>query len=360
MAVTTIRGRRPDGGAVEVSHDGHTIQAVRAVPAEPDEPLLLPGLVDLQVNGYGGCDVNGTAVTAEVVIELGRSLASAGTGWFAPTVITAAEADIVRSVRAIADACDADPRTAASVPWIHLEGPHLSHLDGPRGAHDVDWIRAPDLAEFDRWQEAARGRIGMVTLSPHHPDSVGYVHGLVARGVRVSLGHTHAEPAQLTAATDAGARFCTHLGNGIQAELPRHPNAIWTQLADDRLTAGFIADGHHLPLDTLKAMIRAKGIDRSFVVSDSVAIAGSPPGRYTTPVGGVVELQADGRLNVADTPYLAGAALPLAAGVVTLIRAGFTDDDAERLTVRNPAALAGVDATLTPGARAVFCLVPAR
>jgi N-acetylglucosamine-6-phosphate deacetylase len=114
---------------------------------------------------------------------------------------------------------------------------------------------------------------------------------------------------------DAGARLSTHLGNGAHAMLPRHPNYLWTQLADDRLTAGFIADGHHLPADTLRAMIRAKGPERSILVSDAVALAGRPPGRYETPVGGTVELSADGRLVMAGTPYLAGAARGLADGV---------------------------------------------
>ncbi len=359
VVTTPVRGRLGDGRSVELTASGGRIDDVREVPAAEGELLLLlPGLVDLQVNGYAGFDVNGAGVTPDQVVGMRRALADAGTGWFVPTVITASETDIVGSLAAIADGCDADAETAASVPWIHLEGPHLSELDGPRGAHDLAQVRPPDADEFDRWQAAARGRIGMVTLSPHHRGAAEYVRALVARGVRVSIGHTHATPEQIREAVDAGARFSTHLGNGIQAMVPRHPNAIWTQLADDRLTAGFIADGHHLPLDTLKAMIRAKGIERSFVVSDSVAIAGSSPGRYRAPVGGEVELDATGRLCVAGTPYLAGAALPLAAGIPTLLRAGFTEAEAVRLVLWNPAALAGMTPRLEVGAPAIVHLVP--
>jgi N-acetylglucosamine-6-phosphate deacetylase len=144
------------------------------------------------------------------------------------------------------------------------------------------------------------------------------------------------------AAADAGARLSTHLGNGVAATLPRHPNLIWAQLADDRLSASFIADGHHLPDDTLKAMIRAKGIVRSILVSDAVALAGMPPGLYDTPVGGRVELTAEGRLGVAGTPYLAGAARALKDGVATAVRAADLGlADALHLATANPADLIG-------------------
>lgn len=128
----------------------------------------------------------------------------------------------------------------------------------------------------------------------------------------MALGHTHANPAQIRAAVASGARVSTHLGNGIQAQLPRHPNPIWTQLAADELVCGLIGDGHHLPADTLTAMARAKGRAGSFLVSDAVELAGSEPGRYFTTVGGEVELTADGRLSHPGTGLLAGSAVSLA------------------------------------------------
>jgi N-acetylglucosamine-6-phosphate deacetylase len=169
-------------------------------------------------------------------------------------------------------------------------------------------------------------------------------------GVSVAIGHTAASPEQITAAVDAGAVLSTHLGNGAHAVLPRHPNHFWTQLADDRLTAGFIADGHHLPADTLTAMVRAKGLERSLLVSDSVALAGFEPGDYETPVGGTVHLSADGRLSYAGTPYLAGAARSLADGVasaVGLARIGL--GDAVRMATVNPGRFAAGRGVLRPG-----------
>ena len=134
----------------------------------------------------------------------------------------------------------------------------------------------------------------MVTLSPHYAEAPAYIAALTARGVHVAIGHTDAAPHEITAAVDAGAVLSTHLGNGAHGTLPRHPNLLWTQLAEDRLAASFIADGHHLPAETLTAMVRAKGLERCLLVSDAVALAGLPPGRYRTPVGGEVELTAGG------------------------------------------------------------------
>ncbi|MCK6210798.1 amidohydrolase family protein [Georgenia sp. EYE_87] len=352
-------GRDPATGrrlVVEVE-DG-VIAHVRtsAEPAE-DLPWIAPGLVDLQVNGFGGHDVNGPDVVPDDVVALAGALARAGTTTFVPTVVTASEADLERSLRAVAEARRRDPATRHAIPFVHLEGPHISPEDGPRGAHPLEHVRPPDVEEFRRWQAAADGLVGVVTISPHHAGSVEYTEALVAADVVVAVGHTHASPEQIRAVVDAGATLSTHLGNGAHAVLPRHPNYIWAQLAEDRLTAGFIADGHHLPADTLTVMLRAKGLDRSFLVSDSVALAGLPAGAYETPVGGRVELSEDGRLSVAGTPYLAGAARSLADGVAEVCRlAGLPLADALRLATTNPRRLVPGRGRLAPGASADLVL----
>ncbi|HZX07865.1 N-acetylglucosamine-6-phosphate deacetylase [Kribbella sp.] len=344
------------GRPVTVRLDGGHIVDVSAAEA-PVDGWLAPGFVDLQVNGFAGLDVNGPEVSPEVVVELGRALAAAGTTSFAPTVITAAEDEMVASLRAIAAAREADQATRDAIPFVHVEGPHLSPEEGARGVHPVEHIRPPDFEEFLRWERACGGLVGIVTLSPHYPGTADYVRAVTQTGVRVSLGHTAASPEQVTAAVDAGAVLSTHLGNGAAAMLPRHPNHLWTQLSEDRLTAGFIADGHHLPSDALTAMVRAKGIERSLLVSDSVALAGCEPGAYETPVGGTVDLSADGRLSYAGTPYLAGAARSLAEGVasaVGLARIGL--GDAVRMATANPGRFAGDRGVLRPGARADLVL----
>ena len=188
---------------------------------------------------------------------------------------------------------------------------------------------------------------------------------IVRAGVAVALGHTHASTQQVQGAIDAGATLSTHLGNGIFATLARHPNPIWTQLADDRLTCGLIGDGHHLPAETFTAMVRALGPGRAFLVSDAVELAGSAPGRYRTPVGGEVELSADGRLSYVGTDLLAGAAVSLADCVVWVLgNTPFSLAKVVDLAATTPgrvvAELTGGAARpgrLRPGGRADLCLL---
>ena len=195
--------------------------------------------------------------------------------------------------------------------------------------------------------------VGMVTLSPHYDESEGYIAALVERGVHVSLGHTHASRPQIEAAVRAGARLSTHLGNGIALQIDRHPNPLWSQLADDQLTASFIADGHHLPAETLKAMISAKGHERSILVSDAVALAGMPPGRYDASIGGLVELSADGRLSMQGTSTLAGAVVPLMTCVERAVRMTARPlAQVLQMATENPGQFAGNRGTLAVGARA--------
>ncbi|MBI4900972.1 MAG: amidohydrolase family protein [Actinobacteria bacterium] len=310
MAV--IEGRCPATGDVLVveAKSADIVSVTRRTTRDSTMPWLVPGLVDLQVNGYGGHDVNGAGASPGAISDITHKLATAGVTTWVPTVITASEEAIVASLRAITEACESDPLVARAVPYVHVEGPFLSPEDGPRGAHDRDQIRPLDAAEVARWTRHAR--IGYVTVSPHTDNAPAEIARIVAEGTLVALGHTNASPQQLLAATDAGATLSTHLGNGIFASLPRHPNQIWTQLADDRLAAGLVGDGHHLPPEALTVMVRAKGSGRAFLVSDSVALAGCAPGVYHQPVGGDVELDEAGRLTLVGTPFLAGSAVNLA------------------------------------------------
>lgn len=318
-----------------------------------------PGLIDLQVNGYDGIDLNSGALTLDEVVALVARLLDLGVTRFLPTLTTASEADLIAALRAIAAARRASALARHVIPFVHVEGPAISQLDGPRGAHPLAHVRPPALEEFARWQAASDGLVGMVTLAPETPGAAAYIAALSARGVHVAIGHTAASPEEIRLAIDAGARLATHLGNGAAAMLPRHPNFVWTQLADDRLSASFIADGHHLPADTFKAMLRAKGLARAVLVSDSVALGGLPPGRYRQRIGGEVELSAAGRISVAGTPYLAGAALPLIANIAIAIEmAGVSLAEALTMATTNPGRFAGsapdadrIRFTWQPGAR---------
>ena len=275
--------------------------------------IEFPGLFDLQVNGFAGVDFNAPDLRTEHVNVALDRMRAVGVTRVLPTLVTSSFDGFAASAAVLA--AMSDPAIAG----IHMEGPYISPDDGARGAHPRPFTRTASTDDFDRRQDAARGRIVLVTLAPEVPGALALVEYLVARGVRVAIGHTAASPAQIADAVAAGATLSTHLGNGCASVLPRHPNVIWEQLAADELAATFIVDGHHLPAATVKALVRAKSIARSILVTDATAAAGCAPGRYR--IGAIeCDLGTDGRVSLAGTPYLAGSSLTLDRAIANTVR----------------------------------------
>ena len=328
------------GQAVAVSF-GQTIETVEPAPAPNGSPYVAPGFIDLQVNGFAGVDYNDPAASHDEIARSIRALFSTGVTRFLPTIITGSFDDMSGALRNLADAREKLPEGAA-IEGFHIEGPHISPDDGPRGAHPRRWVRRPNLHELHRMQDAARGLIRLLTLSPEWPEAPRFIEGAVREGIVVSIGHTSAGSEQIAEAVAAGATMSTHLGNGGHRVLPRHPNYVWDQLADDRLTAGFIADGIHLPASFLKAALRAKGPERRVLVTDAVMPAGAQPGLYRLGEQ-AVELKPDERVVLAGTAQLAGSALRMHHGVANLMRmAGLNLSEAVAMATVNPARAARV------------------
>lgn len=346
--------RFDDGRPVAVLWEGRTILAVEPAPesALPEPDLVVSGaFVDVQTNGWAGQEFASPDLTPEAVGRIVEANDAFGVGRFFPTITTQSFEVIRHGFTALAAACDADPAIDYRLPKFHLEGPYMSPEDGARGAHPPEHVRPPDWVEFQAWQAAAGGRIGLVTLSPEYPHACDFIAKAVLSGVVVSIGHTSATPEQIRAAVDAGARMSTHLGNGAHRTLPRHPNYLWEQLAADRLVPSLIADGFHLPPAVLKVILRTKGLDRCVLVSDISGHAGRPVGRYPS-MGGEVEILPDGRLVVAgQRQLLAGAGLPIGAGVALLVeRLGVPLADAVRTATTVPARLFRLpEVNLVPG-----------
>ena len=304
---------------------------------------MAPGLVDIQVNGYGSRDFFDPRFSIEDVTQVGAALVRQGVTWYCPTLTTHSFDAQAQALRILARACEVDRSVAAHVAGIHLEGPYISAEDGPRGAHPRAHVRPPDWDEFQRLQDAAGGRIRVLTMSPEYPASAKFVAQVAQAGVLVAIGHTSADSAQIQAAVDAGARLSTHLGNGAHGQLRRHPNYIWDQLAEDRLVASLIGDGHHLPPTVVKTFVRAKTPQRCILVSDITGMAGRPPGRYESPPLGAVEVLDNGRLVLAgQRQFLAGAALPITVGIANVMRfTGESLQSAVDMASLRPAGLLG-------------------
>ena len=330
---------------IEIQGDS-LITNVDPVLGTPDDGIwITPGFVDLQVNGFAGVDYNSAvALTDASFEEIARSIRavfSTGVTRFFPTVITGSPEDMLAALRNLARArekiAEGPAHEGLAMEAFHVEGPHISPHDGPRGAHPARWVRPPDFDEFRRWQDASQGNVRLVTLSPEWPEATRYIEYLTREGVVSSIGHTRATREQIEDAVRAGATLSTHLGNGADAVLPRHPNYIWEQLAQDKLAASFIVDGHHLPDSFLRVALRAKGVERSILITDAVMPALCAPGPYR--LGEVeVELKDDQRVVLRGGTRLAGSSLRMDTAISNVMNvAGLNLTEAIAMATVNPA-----------------------
>lgn len=298
------------------------------------------GFVDLQVNGYRGICFSSPELDEAAAETALRGLIADGTAILLPTVVTTAATVYERNLPLLARVI-ARPEFAEHIPGLHLEGPFLSRAEGAAGVHNPLWMQEGTPAAFDRMQELAGGRIRVLTVAPEIDGAIGLIRHARQAGVVVSLGHSAADEAAFAAACDAGATALTHLGNGLPHLINRHRNPLYSGLSEDRLCAGVIGDGHHLPWRLLQIILRVKGLDNCVLVSDASSLAGMPPGRYEC-FGGQVAIEADGRLHNLQSGYLAGSAFTIRQ-VANATRAGLGLDDAamHRLAVANPLRLIG-------------------
>lgn len=299
-------------------------------------PFVAPGFIDLQVNGFAGVDYCSPTAPVEEIGRSIRAMYATGVTRVFPTVITGTRENMLGALKNLARAKASLPE-GPSMEGFHVEGPHISPEDGPRGAHPQPCVRPPDIDEFHRWQEAADGGVKLVTVSPEWPGTVAYIERLVGEGVVVSIGHTKANATEIDAAVSAGATLSTHLGNGAHSVMARHPNYLWEQLAQDRLAASFIVDGIHLGAAFLTVALRAKGIERSILVTDAVMPAGCKPGPYS--LGEVeVDLHEDGSVRMRGGTRLAGSALTMDHAISNVMKlAGVMLRDAIIMATTNPA-----------------------
>ncbi|TFH06331.1 MAG: N-acetylglucosamine-6-phosphate deacetylase [Spirochaetales bacterium] len=333
------------GQAVELECRDGRITRRQLIPLTEDLPCLSVGWFDLQVNGWAGIDFNTDTISLADAEKLVRLLAKSGTTRFLPTVITASPEKIIERVAKIAEYCDTSPTVRRAVVGIHVEGPFIAEADGPRGAHDRQFVRDPSVAELDEWIEASGNRVRMVTLAPERPGAIEFIRALGERRIIAALGHTACSGEDVEAAVEAGARFSTHLGNGLSNQIHRHNNPVWPQLAADSLVTGLIADGFHLPDSLLKVMAAAKGVFRVILVSDVTAPGGLRAGTHTWS-GMEVTVSDTGRISLAGTPYLAGAGHLLDRGIAVFLRAtGLTLDKAITTVTANPHALLALPKT---------------
>ena len=351
-----------DGSIVEV-----TSRAAREVPTnirlvDFADGILAPGFIDLHIHGGAGHDVMEAGAGALPPVE--RLLVSHGVSSYFPTTVTAPLDATLSALTRLADAIEAAGRSPqpqngelrARPLGIHLEGPFISHKR--RGVHPPENLLAPSPAAFDRFWQAARGHIRVLTIAPELPGALEVIKLASSRGVCVSLGHSNADLDAARAGFAAGARHATHTFNAMRPLDHRDPGILGEVLTDSRLSAEIIADGIHVDPVIVQLFLKAKGPEAAVLITDATAATGMPDGRYRL---GSLEVEVkDGRCMVGDS--LAGSVLTMDRAVRNVMQFAQWDlQQAVRLATLNPARVAGVKhgGTLQAGAPADLVVLSA-
>jgi N-acetylglucosamine-6-phosphate deacetylase len=323
-----------------------TTRAHREVPrgcrvVDFGDGILAPGLIDIHIHGGAGRDVMEQARDALPSVE--RLLARHGVSSYFPTTVTAPLDATLSALQRLADAIEQAERdqTAGELRarplGIHLEGPFLSH--SRRGVHPPENLLAPDPVILEKFWQASRGRIRLLTIAPELPGAPQVIEQAVSRGVCVSLGHSDADLESTRAAVAAGARHATHTFNAMRPLAHRDPGILGEVLTDPRVSADIIADGVHVDPAVVQLFLKAKGPDAAVLITDATAATGMPDGRY--PLGPFEIEVREGRCL--SNGKLAGSVLTLDHAVRNVMKFAHWDlQQAVRLATLNPARVAGL------------------
>ena len=295
--------------------------------------------VDLQINGYMGVDFSDPALTEDQFLTTADHIFKSGTSLFLPTIVTSSKEVYLRNLGIMYRAAESHG-LLKNIPGTHLEGPFISPKPGAVGAHRPEFVREPDCAFFDEILERSNNYVTLLSVAPEVPGMDQLISHAVSKGVVVSCGHQLAGAEDLERAAKAGAKLLTHLGNGCPNLIDRHNNMIWAGMACDDLSAMIIADGHHLPKELVKCIIRCKGVDRVIVTSDAAPIAGFPPGRYNCWNNDAI-LEPNGRFHNPVKGCLVGSSVCVRQCAEFLARIGYSEKDIDKMTITNPLKMIG-------------------
>lgn len=273
------------------------------------DAVIAPGYIDIHIHGGAGVDV--MLAPQPELSRLGIFLATYGVTGFFPTTVAATIDQTCSALERLADAIEAGSAATggdsvqARPLGIHLEGPFLSHKR--RGVHPPENLALPSVEVFERFWQAARGHVRMITIAPELPGAMEVISEAARKNVCVSIGHSDAELPIAQAAVKAGARHATHTFNAMRPLDHRDPGILGEVLTNNRISADIIADGIHVSPAIVKLFLRAKGVEDAVLITDAIAATGMPDGRYRL---GPIEVDVkDGKCTVDGR--LAGSTLTM-------------------------------------------------
>lgn len=295
---------------------------------------LVPGFIDIHTHGANQIDFN--HASPEDVLKVAEFNASQGVTTFLPAILSDSVETTCEKLTAVAKAkldlgCD-------SVEGIHLEGPFLSVTY--KGAMPEQFLQKPDYELFCKFQEAARGLIKVITLSPELEGASELIKKLTADGVRVSIGHSAASYEEAMNAIACGAASATHTMNAMKL-LHMHDPAILTAVLESDIYAEMICDGFHLHPPIVRLLLKVKGKDKMIPITDSIMAAGCPDGEYMLGVNEVVVKDGDAKLK--SNGVRAGSTLTMKKAVSNLKKfTSLTDEEIYTLVSANAAKMLGI------------------
>ncbi len=305
---------------------------------------MIPGFIDLQVNGAAGVDFTSGDLAASDIAKVANLLYLRGVIGFCPTVITTSMERYEGCLPVLARWRGDGPM--AQNLGVHIEGPFINPEDGPRGVHDREFVCPASIEVYERLRKWCDDRVAILTLAPEVPGALELIeHVTRSSKTVVSIGHTNADARTIHEAIDAGATSATHLGNGISSTIDRFRNPLWPMLADDRLFAMCVTDGFHQPEEMLRVFVNVKAPSHFIVTSDLMPLAGLPPGEYEVADRAVV-LEPNGWLHCKETDQLAGSARDMLECMNVLAGLGsLTESELEGIGFHNPLSLLGIEST---------------
>ena len=316
---------------------------------------IVPGFFDVHIHGGVNCDV--MRGTADEMERMETFLARHGVTSYFPTTVTASLEVTLSALERLAGAIEGAEKNGsgrARPLGIHLEGPFLSHAK--RGVHPPADLMSPTVDAFDKFWQAARGHVRMMTIAPELDGATEVIGEASRRGVCISLGHSDADLEQTRRGVNAGGRHATHTFNAMRPLDHRAPGILGEVLTNKQLSADVIADGIHVDPIVVDLLFRAKGIENFVLITDAISATGMPDGRYEL---GTLEVELkDGRC-VRDG-NLAGSALTMDRAVRNVMKfAGLDLQQAVRTASMNPAKVAGMPkkGTIEPGTDADFVVL---
>jgi len=329
-------------------------------PAKDSPPAnlwLAPPLVDLQVNGFAGVDFQQDHLTSADLLGAVRKLRAHGCTRFLLTLITDEWTRLMARLKHLRSLRDHSAELRQAIAGWHVEGPFLSSEPGYVGAHDPAWTLDAQPKYIRELRQVTGKDPVLLTVSPMRQNAIAAIAMAVRLGMKVSLGHTNAPKRRLQQAVKAGATGFTHLGNGCPQLLDRHDNILWRVFEAPGLTVSLIPDRTHVSPDLFRLVHRVLGPDAIYYVTDAIAAAAAPPGRYRLGPR-EVEVGEDQVVRLPGSPYYAGSALTPIHGVfraARMLKCSWRDvwprfSDA-------PAKLMGLTNGLEVGGPADFCLL---